>query len=106
MTNISERKEQLELRLKELGWRLVEVETALDQTPNPDAPERAVEREGDEVLESLGLSGQKEIARIKAALDRIENGTYGECMKCGGTISQERLDVVPDAALCRECART
>ena len=41
---------------------------------------------------------------IDAALARIKNGTYGDCAGCGCKISAERLEAVPHAALCRNCA--
>jgi RNA polymerase-binding protein DksA len=42
---------------------------------------------------------------IVAALARLDDGTYGVCQKCQGKISEARLDAVPYAALCIECAR-
>jgi len=52
----------------------------------------------------MGNSGQEEIRAIKAALQRIEEGEYGACVRCGDEISAERLDLVPFAPLCRKCA--
>jgi len=37
---------------------------------------------------------------IEAALARIEDGTYGTCVVCGRTITEERLRAVPYATLC------
>lgn len=104
MTSLENRKRVLEDRLKELDWKLVEIETALEAPPNRDAEDRATEREADEVLEGLGRSGQEEERMIRAALARIEDGSYGTCTHCGGEISQERLDVMPATPLCRTCA--
>jgi RNA polymerase-binding transcription factor DksA len=47
----------------------------------------------------------KEIASVKRALARIEDGVYGECVRCGEDISDARLDARPEAALCIDCAR-
>lgn len=91
-------------RLNELRQRLVRVEAELDEPPDPDAEERAVEREGDEVLEGLGQAGLDEIRKIEAALGRIEDGTFGYCVNCGEEISPERLKAVPYAPRCRNCA--
>ena len=91
-------------RLRELNERLSGVESELDQPADPDAEERASEREGDEVLEGLGNAGLAEIRMIEAALGRIVNGTFGECVACGEPIAEERLDAVPHAARCRDCA--
>lgn len=91
-------------RLRALGVRLDGIEDALEAPHSKDWDEMAVEREGEEVLERLGESGQAEIARIKAALGRMAQGEYGFCTGCGGEISAERLAVVPEAPLCKDCA--
>lgn len=71
-----------------------------------DWDDSATEREGDEVLERLGSSGQAEIARIRAALRRLDAGEYGLCLRCGEAIPEGRLALLPDAALCARCAAT
>jgi RNA polymerase-binding transcription factor DksA len=91
-------------RLGALDTRLHAIEAELDAPRSSDWEELAVEREGDEVLESLGQSGELEIARIRAALARIREGSYGICTVCGEQISTERLDVLPETPMCRVCA--
>ena len=104
MTDIKTRKKALLDRLSELDSRLHQIEAELDEPHSKDWEEMAVEREGEEVLEQLGQSGQAEIARIRAALQRMREGTYGECVRCGEDISEARLDTLPDTPLCRNCA--
>jgi RNA polymerase-binding transcription factor DksA len=41
---------------------------------------------------------------LRAALSRLDQGTYGVCDRCGKRISPERLEIVPTTALCAECA--
>lgn len=103
MRDFSDRKAQLETRLDELDSRLRKIEDRLDAPKPRDWEESAGEREGDEVLEDLGMAGLKEIELIRAALSRIEDGSYGICAKCGDEISEARLDAVPHAVLCRNC---
>lgn len=98
-------KTKLLSRREELVQQMSEWEAELDETPSPDFADRATEREGDEVLEDLGLAAQRELRAIDAALGRIEDGEYGTCTQCGGAISEARLEAVPTAALCRNCAR-
>jgi RNA polymerase-binding protein DksA len=43
--------------------------------------------------------------QVEAALERIEAGTYGICQQCGRTIDTQRLQAVPYASLCIDCAR-
>lgn len=90
-------------RKRELGERLGRIENDLEQPVDRDLEEQAIERENDEVLEEMGGVGQKELIAIDAALARIKAGTYGTCPKCGGKISEARLEAVPEAALCEEC---
>ncbi|MHA3978594.1 TraR/DksA family transcriptional regulator [Halovulum sp. GXIMD14794] len=105
MTEIAKRRVQLEDRLAVIEEKLREIEHELEQPVPKDDEDRATEREADEVMESMGREGLHEIQMIRAALDRIEKGTYGICAKCGDPISEERLDAVPHAPLCRDCAR-
>jgi len=104
MISIEARKAQLEQRLDELTSRLRRIETELDQPVSEDFSEQATEREDEEVLEDLGAAGLQEIRMIEAALDRIANGSYGVCVNCGDPIGEARLDVVPQAPRCRNCA--
>ena len=44
-----------------------------------------------------------ELRSIDAALQRIEEGTYGICEDCGKPIPSARLIAIPNAAQCLEC---
>ncbi|MGR3662834.1 MAG: TraR/DksA family transcriptional regulator [Paracoccaceae bacterium] len=104
MEKFAKRRATMEKRLQELDVRLHEIGDELDSHNSRDWEELAVERETDEVLEGMGLSGQAEIRTIKAALHRLDEGEYGECVACANPISEERLDVLPFTPLCRNCA--
>jgi RNA polymerase-binding transcription factor DksA len=105
MVSLKERKKVLESRLAELEGRLQSIEAELDQPADKDWEEAAIEAEDDEVLQGMGEAGAHEITMIRAALDRMEAGEYGYCVKCGEAISDERLDVLPATPFCRNCAR-
>ena len=45
------------------------------------------------------------IGKIKEALERIENGTYGICEECEEEISEGRLEARPVTTLCIECKK-
>ena len=47
---------------------------------------------------------QAEKGRIKAALDRIEEGEWGYCLTCGDNIAKARLVHDPSASQCVGCA--
>jgi DnaK suppressor protein len=42
--------------------------------------------------------------KIEAALERAEEGTYGECEECGAKIPKTRLNAIPYATMCVKCA--
>jgi DnaK suppressor protein len=44
-----------------------------------------------------------EIAAVDAALQRIADGSYGECVDCGVPISEARLRAAPEASRCIDC---
>ena len=104
MTSIEARKVQLEQRLQDLNSRLQRIGDELEQPVSDDFSEQATEREDEEVLEELGTAGEQEIRIIDAALERIEDGTYGVCANCGEPISEARLDILPQTPFCRNCA--
>ena len=102
--NIDVMKRQLEKRLSVLSIEARAIDAELHEPGNPDFEERAVEIEGEEILEGLGKVALDEIGQIKSALIRIDLGTYGVCVICGEDISDARLDAVPYAAKCIKCA--
>jgi len=62
-----------------------------------DSASETYMRELDEGLEE---NAEHLLVEIDAALDRIEEGTYGLCVDCGAPIGEERLLAVPYATLC------
>lgn len=104
MISTKDRKNQLMQRRAELVDRIDDVEDELESHDTKDWEDMATEREGDEVLEQQGLHATAEIAKIDAALKRVDAGEYGHCVKCGTEISQVRLDLLPWTPFCRACA--
>lgn len=45
----------------------------------------------------------QELRAIQAALERMRNGSYGECIECGYSIPYERLEVQLTAERCAPC---
>ncbi len=58
-----------------------------------------------QLLESLGAQDVLRLEQIKNALDRINQGKYGYCLKCGKEIPAARLEAMPYAFLCIDCQR-
>ena len=53
---------------------------------------------------SLMESEESTLEKIEASLERIEEGTYGQCEECGVKIPKTRLNAIPYATLCVKCA--
>lgn len=54
---------------------------------------------------SLLENEEKSLEEITAALARIEQGTFGRCEECQAAIPKARLQALPYARWCVECAR-
>ena len=104
MVDLQRTRKRLEGRLEELSAKVREIRQDLREPVDPDFEERASEREEDEVLERLERSHLTEIEQITAAISRIETGSYGECATCGEMISNGRLESLPYALQCIDCA--
>jgi len=48
---------------------------------------------------------EQQLAAVDAALARLDDGTYGLCVRCGRPIAPERLAALPWAAHCIDCQR-
>ena len=72
-------------------------------TGNADDPGTR-EAEGEAARAVLG-SEEEILAEARAALGRIDQGTFGRCEECGHPIGKARLDALPYARCCVRCAR-
>lgn len=104
MTDTAEARRQLETRLAELEGRLARLERDLAEPADPDSSDRAIQQEDDAGLEAESAVVSSDIASVRRALQRIETGTYGDCVRCGQPIAEGRLAARPEAALCITCA--
>jgi RNA polymerase-binding transcription factor DksA len=70
-----------------------------DQHPADTATDISdLEREG-----ALLNAVNEQRDQVRAALARVDAGTYGRCVNCGNEIPDERLDARPEAAYCLPC---
>ena len=53
---------------------------------------------------SLMETEEGTLGDIEAALERVEDGTYGVCEECGVKIPKKRLNAIPYASMCVKCA--
>ncbi|HEY9035906.1 MAG TPA: TraR/DksA C4-type zinc finger protein [Pseudomonadales bacterium] len=94
------------------GWRTellsrarrIDAHLHRDEPVPADFAEQATELENLDVLFALDREGKQKLAQINAALDRIENGDYGMCTRCGDAIGEARLEALPTTETCMPCA--
>ena len=69
----------------------------------PDPTDRASFEEGRDFMLLIRDRESKLIKKIKMALERIEDNTFGVCEKCGEVISVARLKAIPVTTHCIDC---
>ncbi|MCX5887311.1 MAG: RNA polymerase-binding protein DksA [Proteobacteria bacterium] len=69
----------------------------------PDPTDRASLESDRNFLLRIRERERKLILKIKEALKRIDDGTFGICEICGGKITEERLKARPVTTQCIEC---
>lgn len=101
---------QLAVRREELAARVARdhaAERSTDTNELPDPLEQSADRvlaaEFRDLAGSVEAMHDGELARIDAALERIEAGSYGECESCGAPIGTARLEAYPTAVRCVKC---
>ena len=101
-------RQQLMQRLAHIEGRLDTVEKDRRRGTNtldPDWEEQATVRQNDEVLDELAEEERLQARAIRAALQRIADGSYGQCVTCGKPIDPRRLEALPYATQCIACVR-
>ncbi|MEV8349757.1 TraR/DksA family transcriptional regulator [Streptomyces niveus] len=74
---------------------------AVDDEHDPDGSSTAFERAH---VASLLEQAREQLLGLDQALERLEQGDYGQCEVCGEAIPVERLEVRPAARTCVRCA--
>ena len=94
--------------LAERARLLAEVaETIVAPSPMTYGSQAAAASEVFEQQRDLALRGraQQQLQLVDAAIARLEDGSFGRCLRCGRPIAPERLEVLPWAAHCIDCQR-
>ena len=105
------------IRIKNIRQRLTSEFTSLSkylersQVAAEEIKLEKTEDEGDlasishnrDVLYSLHEGGFARLQLIQQAIEAIDAGRYGECVRCGEVINDKRLEAIPWAAMCLVC---
>lgn len=65
----------------------------------------AAEQDGHARMEALSKETKKALVRVRSAMKRIQEGSYGVCTNCGKMVDTDRLRVDPTAEFCVECVK-
>jgi DnaK suppressor protein len=76
-------------------------DVATDDEHDPEGATIAYERAR---TAALIAQADEHLADIDRALTRLDDGSYSECERCGGRISDDRLRARPVARTCISCA--
>ncbi len=92
----------LDVRLKE-ALAAVDTETVeLDQT-RVGRVSRIDAMQQQKMAEATQRGHQLRRKQIRAALERVEQGTYGDCRLCEEPVGYRRLQARPETPFCVEC---
>lgn len=91
-------------RLNELEGRVTRIKADISEPMSADSEEQAIEAEDDEALLAQDQMIMSKIGAVRAAIRRVDDGSYGLCITCGEAISAARLTAIPEAAQCILCA--
>ncbi len=101
-------RERLQHRRREIAASRDAAERGAQQVregrTDPEYEESAQADHVEYTLAQLSDAQQRELELIDAALARVDEGTYGICVECDQTIALDRLDALPYALRCAECA--
>lgn len=104
---IKKRISQLKARLLGDKVRLEKELKAIDsrslETPGGDEEEEADEVEEMASRAALAEVIRRRLRRVKAALSKMQNKTYGICESCGKAIEEKLLEIDPESRYCKDC---
>lgn len=76
---------------------------AADEEATQDVADKAINSYTKEFLFHLSNSDRNLLQMVAEALQRIKDGTYGQCASCGNDMNPKRLEAVPWARHCLNC---
>jgi DnaK suppressor protein len=68
-----------------------------------DVADQAVLSYQKEMMFTQGTEGHSQLSLVRLALERLREGSFGECLHCGRPIGEKRLEALPWTPYCIEC---
>jgi len=105
-TALLERRDEIQGELDRMGEEIRSI--GMEQERERGGLGNHLAEDGSNVMEAERLSTisddvQDVLAQVNAALQRMDDGTYGTCQRCGKPINRERLEAFPYVAYDIEC---
>ena len=94
--------ETLRTRLQEEGGRLL----LTSREPTGPSTNTVARDFLEELAAGLPQSSRDRLDMVIAALERVDSGTYGQCVSCGERVGPERLETEPWVPQCEDCLPT
>jgi phage/conjugal plasmid C-4 type zinc finger TraR family protein len=100
-------KKQLEDERSRLQQELTALKTPMDERERPGYGTHMADDATDVFEQARDLAVRQRLQRtledVNRALEKMGNGTYRKCDRCGGPIDPARLKALPHATLCKSC---
>jgi RNA polymerase-binding transcription factor len=98
-------KQVLEIRISELDHALAAAkhEAREGAAKHADPADQAASEYERQSLVHQAAAARQMLKNLTQALERMRQGTFGECAECGGDIELKRLEAIPWARYCVRC---
>ena len=96
---------RLEADLREVEEELKRLEVRLETRPEVGYGSGSARAHAWEMAMARRERAEARRQRLRQALDRLGEGEYGHCQRCGRTINPERLQILPATSICVSCAQ-
>ena len=103
LDSFRKRLEERQQALRKAVSRTEEDGRVADQDTAQDIADRAASSYTKEFLFSVSNNDRQLLQMVENALQRLREGSFGECVNCGAEINAKRLEAVPWTRYCIEC---
>jgi RNA polymerase-binding transcription factor DksA len=94
----------LKAKQAQLSKRISAIEADFHKGRSQDFAEQATETENDDVLDEIHHEAKAELSLVNEAIQRMDDGLYGNCSTCDEPINPDRLTALPYTTKCINCA--